>query len=76
MDLLAEHGQVLAYIRSHRGERVLCAFNFSAEPARLNLPAGIQIARLLADSGATGARLAHDGAIAFAPFGVLFAGLG
>jgi alpha-glucosidase len=76
LDLLAVHGQVLAYIRSHRGERVLCAFNFSAEPARLDLAAGIRIARVLADSGATGASVAHDGAIAFAPFGVLFASLG
>jgi alpha-glucosidase len=75
MDLLAEHGQVLAYLRSHRGERILCAFNFSAESARLDLPAGIRIARLLDDSGATGASVARDGAIVFEPFGVLFARL-
>jgi alpha-glucosidase len=75
MDLLAEQTQVLAYLRSHRGERVLCAFNFSAEPARLDLPAGFHIARQLDDSGATGASVARDGAIAFEPFGVLFARL-
>jgi len=72
MELLPTHAQVLAYVRSHAGERVLCAFNLSEQPATLALPGDAQ---LLAGSGARGA--AVQGAHAsFEPWGVLFARLG
>jgi len=74
IELLAEHPQVLAYLRSLGGERVLCAFNLSDRAATFALPAALRIARVLDDSGARGAA-AVDGALRFEPFGVLFARL-
>jgi alpha-glucosidase len=65
---------VLAYIRSHAGERLLCAFNLSDRPAALALPAGVQVAEALPDSGAAGAA-PQPAAIAFEPWGVLLARL-
>jgi alpha-glucosidase len=74
MDLLPVHEQVLAYVRSHEGGRVLCAFNFSERAASLTLPAMIGTPQLLADSGATGASVS-GGTVDFPPWGVLFARL-
>ena len=72
--LLPAHAQLLAYVREHAGARVLCAFNLSAQAARLVLPEGLQLDGLLDASGATGAAQAEDG-VDFMPFGVLFARL-
>ncbi len=72
--LLPKHEQVLAYVRSHGGERLLCAFNMSATAASLALPAGDRATTVLTDSGATGAT-AQGATIAFEPYGVLFARL-
>jgi alpha-glucosidase len=67
---------VLAHVRSHAGERVLCAFNVSDQPASLDLPVGMTIARSLDSSGATGARLFGAGQqVNFEPFGVFLARL-
>ena len=74
MDLLPVHEQVLAYVRSHDGRRVLCAFNVSERAASLALPASTGVASALADSGATGATV-RGSTIEFAPWGVLFARL-
>lgn len=74
MDLLPVHDQVLAYVRSHEGQRVLCAFNFSEQPATLALPASMGAAHILADSPAAGATV-RSHTIEFAPWGVLFARL-
>lgn len=38
MQLLPADEQVVAFVRSHGGERVLCAFNLSGKPARYPLP--------------------------------------
>ena len=74
MDLLPEHPQVLAYVRHHEGQRVLCAFNFSEQPARLDLgPAGT-VTEVLSGSGAQGAT-AQGLQLQFEPWGVLFARL-
>ncbi|MEY4754483.1 MAG: hypothetical protein RJA44_2158, partial [Pseudomonadota bacterium] len=74
LQLLPVDAQVLAYVREHAGARLLCAFNLSAQPARLALPDGLRVAELLSDSGARGAAL--DGAaLQFDPYGVLFARL-
>ncbi len=74
MDLLPVHPQVLAYVRRHAGQRVLCAFNFSADAAVLPLPAGHAVAELLSGSGARGASV-QGAELHFEPHGVLFARL-
>ncbi|MFT3956437.1 MAG: alpha-glucosidase family protein [Piscinibacter sp.] len=74
MELLPVHEQVLAYVRTHEGQRVLCAFNFSERAATLALPAALGAAQPLADSGAAGASV-RGSTIDFAPWGVLFARL-
>ena len=71
--LLPVHEQVLAFVREHQGERVLCAFNLSAQPAELALPAGLALAQQL-DSGIGGAQPV-GAALQFAPWGVLHARL-
>ena len=71
--LLPEHAQVLAFVREHQGERVLCAFNLSAQPAELALPAGLALAQQL-DSGIGGAQPV-GATLQFAPWGVLHARL-
>ena len=71
--LLPEHAQVLAFVREHEGERVLCAFNLSAQPAELALPAGLALAQQL-DSGIGGAQPV-GATLQFAPWGVLHARL-
>ncbi|WP_066340258.1 alpha-glucosidase family protein [Azohydromonas lata] len=75
MQLLPRHAQVLAHVREHHGQRVLCAFNLSNASATLALPAGMAIEDVLHDSGADGARL-DNGTLHFAPWGVMFARLG
>jgi alpha-glucosidase len=74
LQLLPSHPQVLAYVREHAGERLLCAFNLSEQSATLALAADQSIATLLSDSGASGAT-PQPGAIRFDPYGVLFARL-
>jgi alpha-glucosidase len=75
MHLLPRHAQVLAHVREHHGQRVLCAFNLSDAPATLALPAGMSPVEILRDSGADGARLDND-TLHFDPWGVIFARLG
>jgi alpha-glucosidase len=74
MDLLPVHAQVLAYVRRHEGQRVLCAFNFSERAASFALPADLGTPQPLADSGAAGAGV-RGSTIDFSPWGVLFARL-
>jgi alpha-glucosidase len=74
MQLLPAHPQVLAYVREHAGERVLCAFNLSEQPAQLDLGTDHSIAAVLTDSGAGGAAL-QGASVSFQPWGVLFARL-
>ncbi|MDE1949896.1 MAG: alpha-glucosidase [Burkholderiales bacterium] len=75
MSLLPAHDQVLAYVREHQGARLLCAFNFSVEPARCALPADCAGARAIEASGAGGGRI-EAGSLVFEPWGALFARLG
>ncbi len=42
MRLLPCHDQVFAHLRSHAGERLLCAFNLSEQPAMLDLAVATQ----------------------------------
>jgi alpha-glucosidase len=73
MDLLPVHDQVLAYVRRHGTQRVLCAFNLSERAAALPL-SGMAVAEVLADSGARGA-VVQGAQLHFEPWGVLFARL-
>jgi alpha-glucosidase len=50
MTLLTAHPQVVAFVREHQGQAVLCAFNLSDRPAAYPLPAGIQL-EALRDAG-------------------------
>lgn len=70
LDLLPLHPQVLAFVREDGPQRLLCAFNFSDQPATLPLPAGWTGAALLAGSGLTGARF-EGGTLHFEPWGGL-----
>ena len=64
------HPQVLVFEREHQGQRVLCAFNFSETPARIELPASWQQAHTLSGSGLAGGQ--HQGsALHFEPWGGL-----
>jgi alpha-glucosidase len=71
--LLPAHQQVLAYVRSGGGQRLLCAFNLSAQAASLSLGSE-RVAAVLDDSGASGAT-AQGSSVNFEPWGVLFARL-
>lgn len=70
LDLLPLHPQVLAFVREDGPQRLLCAFNFSDQPATRPLPAGWTGAALLAGSGLTGARV-EGGTLHFEPWGGL-----
>ncbi|HEU0204762.1 MAG TPA: alpha-glucosidase C-terminal domain-containing protein, partial [Burkholderiaceae bacterium] len=74
IELLGEHPQVLAYVRSHGHERVLCAFNLSDRPCAFALAGALSRAHVLDDSRVSGAVL-HRATVHFEPFGVLFARL-
>jgi alpha-glucosidase len=74
VELLPAHPQVLAFVRAWQGRRVLCAFNLDDRAATLPLRSADQPGEILSASGVTGAAVA-PGAIAFEPFGALFARL-
>ncbi len=78
--LLPAHPQVFAFVREEapragqRGQRLLCAYNFSDRPARLELPADLWVASLCSASGVVGGRPDAEG-IELAPWGGLIAHL-
>lgn len=74
MKLLAVHGQLLAFIREHKGSKMLCVLNWSDRYVREPLPASIGCARLLAGSGLCGGRIV-DRQMDCDPWGGLFAAL-
>ena len=74
LSLLPADEHVVAFVRTHGPERLLCAFNLSDGPARLELPAGLGIDRVLDDSGARGATVLGP-SLHFDAYGVLFARL-
>jgi alpha-glucosidase len=71
MQLLPAHDQLLAYIRESRepAQRLLCAFNCSAQAMRWKLPAGFEA---MAQAPCRGADLI-DGTVHLEPWGVLLA---
>jgi alpha-glucosidase len=72
IELLPAHEQVLAFVRCHEGERVLCAFNLS--PSTVSLELRERIADRL-EAGSAGGAVARGASVVFEPFGVLFARL-
>jgi alpha-glucosidase len=68
--LLPVHPQVMAFVREHEGQRVLCAFNFSNQVASLHLSDACQPAHSLLVPGLTGGCLSAK-TLAFEPFGGL-----
>lgn len=72
MGLLPRDEQVLAFTRSHQGQRILCVFNFSERAAHWQAPADLGNLRLLEGSGLGGASLSGS-TVELAPWGGLFA---
>lgn len=70
--LLPAHDQVLAYVREHDGQRLLCVFNFSDQSAQWDLPAGFESVSIDSGSGLSGARL-EGSRLQLEPWGGLFA---
>jgi len=65
------HPQVLVFERQHGEQRVLCAFNFSEQPATVALKGDWAQANVLSGSGLSGAQ--RDGTtLQFEPWGGLF----
>lgn len=60
MNLLASHPQVLAYVRTGEGQKLLCLFNFSDQAAQWALPGNMTVSQILAESGLVGAQLDMD----------------
>jgi alpha-glucosidase len=74
MELPPVHPQVLAYVRQQGDERILCAFNLSAEPTVWAAPPELPIARALSAGGPATAAV-EGGTVRFDAYGVLFANL-
>jgi alpha-glucosidase len=72
--LLDIHGQVIAFVREHEGQKVLCAFNFSDSLASLDLPASFKLAKALPVPGLNGGSVAGN-SMKFEAYGVLLLAL-
>ena len=72
------HPQVLTLLREHDGQRLLCAFNFSGQPAELALPQAAGPVLPLDPTGgqAPASASLQAGRLQMAPWGWLFARLG
>ena len=71
MTLLPGDSQLLVFTREHVYQTVLCVFNFSDQPAQLQLPPDWRGAAVLDGSGLQGARLDGD-SVRCEAFGGLF----
>jgi alpha-glucosidase len=71
MKLLQKHPQILAFVREHLGEKVLCIFNFSKEAAVFELPKELAHAVELPGSGLSGGTL-QDKCVQLTSWGGLF----
>lgn len=72
--LLDVHKQVIAFVREHEGQKVLCAFNFSDSLASLDLPASFRLAKALPVPGLNGGSVAGN-SMKFEAYGVLLLAL-
>ncbi len=69
--LLAEHPQLLAYVRTHGAEKILCLFNLSEQALSWSLPSDLQPHSILSESGLRGASL-RDSQAQLPPYAGLF----
>ena len=72
MQLLPKDSQVLAFVREHAGDKLLCVFNFSSEKAVFAIPGELTNAIALTGSGLSGGHL-QDNCVQLSPWGGLFA---
>lgn len=72
--LLDVHEQVIAFVREHEGQKVLCAFNFSDSLASLDLPSSFKLAKALPVPGLNGGSVAGN-SMKFEAYGVLLLAL-
>jgi alpha-glucosidase len=72
--LLDVHEQVIAFVREHEGQKVLCAFNYSDSLASLDLPASFKLAKALPVPGLNGGSVAGN-SMKFEAYGVLLLAL-
>jgi alpha-glucosidase len=72
--LLDVHEQVIAFVREHEGQKVLCAFNFSDSLASLDLPASFKLAKALPVPCLNGGSVAGN-SMKFEAYGVLLLAL-
>ena len=75
MALLPCDEQVLAFTRSHKGQRIVCVFNFSGQPAKWQTPADMGSLQPVEGSGLGGATVTGT-TVDLAPWGGLFANTG
>ena len=75
MALLPCDEQVLAFTRSHEGQRIVCVFNFSGQPAKWQTPADMGSLQPVEGSGLGGATV-KGATVDLAPWGGLFANTG
>ena len=68
MTMLGAHEQVLAFVRSSPGQRILCVFNFSDTALHWELPAEFALSQPLGDSPLSGATRTAQG-LQLAPWG-------
>lgn len=71
MRVWPSHPQVLVFERQHGDQRVLCAFNFSDQPASMALHSDWSSAQVLSGSGLQGGTR-HGSELRFEPWGGLF----
>jgi alpha-glucosidase len=72
IELLPVDQQVFAFIRCNAAQRVLCVFNFSANPVQWALPSGIAVQEVLPVDGLHGASYA-SGVVGLQPWSGMFA---
>jgi alpha-glucosidase len=74
MEMLPLYEQVVAFARTQGDQRLLCIFNFSAEPVRWELPAQHAGVKVLPDSPVTGGEWV-GGVVQLQPWGGMVVGL-
>ena len=71
MSLLPSDPAVLSYVRTSADQRILCVFNFSDQSVQWTSPLPLNTARVLTDSGLSGARL-EGNTVHLSPWAGLF----
>ena len=72
ISLLPADEQVLAYVRTHGSQKILCVFNISESATEWSLPTGVVVGEVLEGSGLQGVEVKGT-TIHLAPWGGMFA---